>query len=164
MSYKFIILKYMYMPLNTPILRWRGLCSQMNDFFYDNGQINNFPIFTHYVTLSALTQGKISELWARVTNIFRFTPLLYMCIVCCLYIAYYRCYLHVRRQSRYLTVIAPPLYRCELEELPSWSSVRNIMSVSTVNQENNFHSKACFELFRYKWETFKKRNFFLILS
>lgn len=105
MSYKFIILKYMYMPLNTPILRWRGLCSQMNDFFYDNGQINNFPIFTHYVTLSALTQGKISELWARVTNIFRFTPLLYMCIVCCLYIAYYRCYLHVRRQSRYLTVI-----------------------------------------------------------
>lgn len=39
-------------------------------------------------------------------------------------------------------IIAPPLYRCELEELPSWSSVRNIMSVSTVNQENNFHSKA----------------------
>lgn len=151
------------MPLNTPILRWRGLCSQMNDFF------DNFPIFTHYVTLSALTQGKISELWARVTNIFRFTPLLYY--VYCLLSIYSElsmlsaCKASVEVLNCNLPVIiAPPLYRCELEELPSWSSVRNIMSVSTVNQENNFHSKACFELFRYKWETFKKRNFFLILS
>lgn len=157
------------MPLNTPILRWRGLCSQMNDFFYDNGQINNFPIFTHYVTLSALTQGKISELWARVTNIFRFTPLLYY-VYCLLSIYSVLSVLSACKASVEVlncnlpVIIAPSLYRCELEELPSWSSVRNIMSVSTVNQENNFHSKACFELFRYKWETFKKRNFFLILS
>lgn len=157
------------MPLNTPILRWRGLCSQMNDFFYDNGQINNFPIFTHYVTLSALTQGKISELWARVTNIFRFTPLLYY-VYCLLSIYSVLSVLSACKASVEVlncnlpVIIAPPLYRCELEELPSWSSVHNIMSVSTVNQENNFHSKACFELFRYKWETFKKRNFFLILS
>lgn len=167
------------MPLNTPILRWRGLCSQMNDFFYDNGQINNFPIFTHYVTLSALTQGKISELWARVTNILtqgkisdkHFSLHASAVYVYCLLSIYSilsvlsACKASVEVLNCNLPVIiAPPLYRCELEELPSWSSVRNIMSVSTVNQENNFHSKACFELFRYKWETFKKRNFFLILS
>lgn len=163
MSYKFIILKYMYMPLNTPILRWRVLCSQMNDFFYDNGQINNFPIFTHYVTLSALTQGKISDkhfsLHASAVYVYYLLSIysiLSVLSACKASVEVLNCNLPV--------IIAPPLYRCELEELPSWSSVRNIMSVSTVNQENNFHSKACFELFRYKWETFKKRNFFLILS
>lgn len=46
-------------------------------------------------------------------------------------------------------IIAPPLYRCELGRI-TFTVKRNIMSVPTVNQENNFHFKACFELFSYK--------------
>lgn len=90
---------YKHMPI-IPIFQMGSyMCSQINDFFYTNGQITSLYVsYTLHNPLGSDTgsdffTGDLSENYKCFAS-----RLCYMCIVCCLYIACCQCYLHVRHQ------------------------------------------------------------------